>query len=352
MIGDAGQLGAGDADPAGRVDPLAAAVLGLRAELLTRDQLGDLPAADPLIPGVLNRLTYTLLTGRDATYKTMLTLSWCLCLATGTAWHRRPVEAVPVLYLIGEGAYDFDARIDAWEQAAGVTVSPDRFLVLPRVPNLFKPAELAALLELIRQGGFGLVVVDTLRRASTGADMNGSDMARVVDSLEAIKRATDDGTVLVLAHTDKGDNDSRGFSGVEDDADTVWHCKREPGAAEVVVKNKKMRNGPDGASFTLNPRQVGSSIVLDVVAEQGHSHGPADQRVSPTARRVLGVLRLSGYENGATAADLAATAGVSRQRISDAMTELMASGQATRTGARGQYVYGLCPDATGQRNAP
>lgn len=328
--------------------PAQASLLALQAELLNRDELGNLPVADPLIPGVLNRLTYTLLTGRDATYKTMLTLSWCLSLATGTAWHRRPVDKTRVLYLIGEGAYDFDARISAWEQSSGVDVPADQFVTLPRVPNLFKAPELDALLELIRQGGFGLVVVDTLRRASTGADMNGSDMARVVDSLEAIKRATGDGAVLVLAHTDKGDNDSRGFSGIEDDADIVWHCKRAPGAATVSVTNKKMRNGPDGATLTLTPRQAESSIVLDLLAESGHDHRPADQRVSPTALKVLNVLRLPGYEDGATAADLATTAGLSRQRISDATSELIQSGQVTRTGARGQFAYTAVRMETGQ----
>jgi hypothetical protein len=323
------------------------AVDGLHAELLDRDQLAKLPAADALIPGILNRQTYVVLSGRDACYKTFIAKSWCLSLATGTAWHGRPVESVRVLYLIGEGAYDFDARVTAWETDAGIRVPADRFIVLPRVPNMFKPTELPALLEVIRRGGFGLVVVDTLRRASTGAEMNGSDMARVLDSLDAIKRATDDGTVLVLAHTNKADNDARGFSAIEDDADTVWHSQRPAGGSVAVVTAVKMRNGPDGASLTLVPRRVADSIVLQLQAETGHDHRLLAQRISPTARKILDVLHRPGYEHGASGPDLATTANVSKQRLADGLAELIRSGLAIRNGIRGQYLYAPSPVESG-----
>ncbi len=324
-------------------DPFAAAVDKLRSELLSRDALADLPEADPLIPGVLNRLTYSLLVGRDGTYKTFMALSWCLSLATGTPWQGRPVDTARVLYLIGEGAYDFDHRVAAWEREAGVRVPPGAFVTLPRVPNLFRGHELVILLELIRSEGFGLVVVDTLRRASTGADANGSDMAGVVDALEEIKRATADGAVLVLAHTDKADNDSRGFSGIEDDADTVWHARRDQDAGTLQLVNRKMRAGPSGARITFAVRQVGASVVLDQLSESGPAHRPTGPRLSPSARKVLDVLRRPGYEDGATAADVMTTAQVTKQRLAEAVTELMSAGLVTRTGARGQYVYRANP---------
>lgn len=320
-------------------DPFLAAVDRLRSELLDRDALASLPAALPLIPGVLNRHTYALVTGRDGSYKTFLALSACLCIATGTPWHGRSVDRGRVLYLIGEGAYDFDARVTAWERDNGVKVPAGDFLVLPRVPNLFKGHELAVLLALIRAERYVLVVVDTLRRASTGADANSSDMAGVVDALEEIKRATDDGAVLVLAHTDKGDRDARGFSGIEDDADTVWHLKKDEDTHTTVATAEKMRNGPGGARLTFEARQVADSVVLGLLTETGPEHRTSGPRMSPSARAVLDVLHLPGYEDGASAADLTTTARVTRQRVSEALADLMKPGLIVRTGARNQYRY-------------
>lgn len=327
----------GDPDQA---DPFLVLVDRLRAELLDRDALASLPAASPLIPGVLNRHTYALITGRDGSYKTFLALSACLSVATGTPWHGRSVDRGRVLYLIGEGAYDFDARVTAWEQASGVTVGASDFLVLPRVPNLFKGHELAVLLALIRAERYVLVVVDTLRRASTGADANSSDMAGVVDALEEIKRATDDGAVLVLAHTDKSDRDARGFSGIEDDADTVWHVKKDEDAGTVAAVNEKMRNGPSGSRLTFEVREVADSVALSMVSQAGPEHRSFGPRMSPSARQVFDVLRLPGYEHGASGPDLTATARVGRQRFAEAIGELMGAGYVVRTGPRGQYVYG------------
>ena len=84
------------------------------------------------------------------------------------------------------------------------------------------------LLEHVTAGGYGLVIVDTLRRVSGAADGNSCEMGarRSTTSTESSRPPTD-GTVLAVAHTDKGDNDSRGYSGIEDDADVVWAAKRD-----------------------------------------------------------------------------------------------------------------------------
>ena len=58
-----------------------------------------------------------------------------------------------------------------------------------------------------------------------------------------------DGTVLAVAHTDKGDHDTRGYSGIEDDADVVW----APNASDMflTLELTKMKDGPDGRTVHL-----------------------------------------------------------------------------------------------------
>lgn len=195
---------------------------------------------------MLERHAYTLLTGRDRSYKTFVALDWCLCLATGTPWRGRSVERVKVLYLAGEGAYGIDDRVTVWEMDRGVTVDPAWFRVLPEGVDLHAAPDLPQLLDIAAE--YGLVVLDTLRRVSGRADGNSSEMGAVVDNIDALRRATDNGSVLTLAHTQKTDGDARGFSGIEDDADIVWHAKRSDNLLELT--NRKMKNGLTGRRST------------------------------------------------------------------------------------------------------
>ncbi|HEU4754531.1 MAG TPA: bifunctional DNA primase/polymerase, partial [Armatimonadota bacterium] len=54
--------------------------------LVDGDALDDLPPSIPLIPGVLNRESYAILSGRDGSMKTFVALDWALSLATGMPW--------------------------------------------------------------------------------------------------------------------------------------------------------------------------------------------------------------------------------------------------------------------------
>ena len=65
--------------PADSFDP-DLEVDNLDAEFLLGDQLDELPAPESLIDGVLTRHAYGILRGRDASFKSFITLDWALCL--------------------------------------------------------------------------------------------------------------------------------------------------------------------------------------------------------------------------------------------------------------------------------
>ena len=132
--------------------------------------------------------------------------------------------------------------------------------------NLYRPGRaFEHLLEHVERGRYGLVVVDTLRRVSGGADGNGSDMGAVVDSLDQIKQATANGTVMVVAHTDKSDSDTRGYSGIEDDADAVIHARRDLNQLELQLT--KMKDAADGTKVHLIAHPVNDSLALALATE-------------------------------------------------------------------------------------
>lgn len=310
---------------------------GLAAEVLDRGQIDDLPTPDPLIRGVLNRHSYAVLRGRDGTYKTFVALDWSLSLAAGRAWQGRAAEQVRVLYIAGEGAYGLATRIAAWEHHTGTKVDPDWFHVLPRAVNLYKGPEFASLAQVVQDGGYGLVVVDTLRRAAGGADGNSSDMGVVVDRLDRLKRATTDGSVLVIAHTDKGDNDTRGYSGIEDDADIVWHCKLEDDQENVGLKNTKMKDGPDGDFFPLFARPVKDSIVLEACSSRPEPE--VDSTASETA--LLFVMQRTFSETGASSAELFEACGLPKSTYYYARNRLLQSNRLRNVGTSSRPRYEL-----------
>lgn len=308
---------------------------GFDDEFLDRDELDDLPTPEPLITGIMPRHAYGILRGRDGTYKSFVALDWALCLATGKPWQGRHSERVRVLYIAGEGAYGLAARVDAWEAAWGYDVDPDALVVRKSALNLHKPGPaFEDLLERIEAGGFGLVVVDTLRRVAGGADGNGSDMAAVVDNLDRIKRATLDGTVLTIAHTDKSDTDSRGYSGIEDDADFVWHAKRDEQL--LTIENTKMKDGPDGARIHLAATKTLDSLVLSTAS--GEDSGTTESQL-----RILDTMR-SSFREGAYGGQLAEAAGLSKSTYYRALNELKDAGHLVNTGSKSRPFYELGPN--------
>jgi hypothetical protein len=309
----------------------------LDGEYLFGDQLDDLPPPQPLIADVLLRHTYAILRGRDHTFKSFVALDWALSLATGVPWQGKLVNPTRVLYVAGEGAHGIIRRKKAWESAHGVTVAPEMFVVRKSAVNLFRTGpEFGHLLNKVKRGQFGLVVFDTLRRMSGGAEGNGSDMGVVVDNLEAVKRQTADGSVLVIAHTDKSDHDTRGFSGIEDDADTVWSAKRNKDANEVTISCTKMKDGADGHRFVLGlvPEQ-------DSLAVRPAGVGNVlRQKLGDSDLKVMDTLREHFSEQGAPAAGLVDKTGLSRATVSRCCSALVASGQLTKkkVGNRVHYL--------------
>lgn len=194
------------------------------------------------------------ITGRDGTYKTFLALDFALTLAA---------RGEKVVYLVGEGANGFASRIGAWlaHHAVDRAKVAENLIVRNGTVNLFAQGpDFANLLEKVSETMPKLVVVDTLARSIAGADeSSNSDMSLVTKGLDALKEASG-GTVLVIAHTDKGDNDARGASAIEDNADFVLHNVAKGGEIRVTVE--KMKDGSRGERFDFVPKGVGSSVVL------------------------------------------------------------------------------------------
>lgn len=302
-------------------------------QFLTPKQLRDRPKPQPLIDRVLPRHCYAILRGRDQSFKSFIAIDWGLCLATGKPWQQHAAQQTRVLYIAGEGATGLTARIGAWEYGWQEQVPDDMFTIRQTALNLHQPGPaFDHLLEHIRTGGYGLVIVDTLRRVSGAADGNSSEMGLVVDNLDLVKQATTDGSVLVVAHTDKGDHDTRGYSGIEDDADVVWSVKRD----EMFLKLEltKMKDGPDGRVIDLEAQPMNGSLLL------AGTTGPDDETSNESQELLLETLRIMP-PGGVSGPELRTTSGLSKSTYYRALKALTDSQRVVTFKHKGSLRYEL-----------
>lgn len=269
---------------------------------LPRSALANLPRGEPLIDGVIDRHSLFVIAGRDQSYKSFLALDWLCCLATGKPWLGKHVEQCRVLYVVGEGAWGLDGRITAWETAYGKQVEDEWFTVRRAPVNLFKHSEaLADMAARIRDEHYGVVIFDTLQRMSSGADQNAAkDAGVIISTLDQLRHLTHNGAVGVVAHTDKGDNDTRGSSAFEDDADIVWRMRRDEDEQAVTATLAKRKDGPDGEYHRLRPEPVKGTESLILVLASGLLMGASLKHPART-EDVLRVLSMTIHaETGAS----------------------------------------------------
>jgi hypothetical protein len=314
-----------------RIQAEKAASTSYDDQYLDRAGLLDLTSPEPLIERVLPRHAYGILRGRDHSFKSFVAIDWALCLATGKPWLGHDVQPTRVMYIAGEGAHGLARRVEAWEYGWGRNVPADQFTLRRTALNLHQPGPaFDDLLNRIRDGGYGLVIVDTLRRVSGAADGNSSEMGLVIDNLDRIKQATAEGTVLAVAHTDKGDHDTRGYSGIEDDADFVWAAKRDD--MYLTLELTKMKDGPDGRTIPLIANRTLASLTLATTFDTGTVNTNESQvKILDTIRDL--------FPDGVTGTELRTTAGLAKATFYRALRDLIDAGHITNTGTKKTPYY-------------
>jgi hypothetical protein len=186
-------------------------------ELLDMDEIEAMPPPTWLIHEMIVDDGLTVLYGTPGAGKSFVSLDMGLRLAHGMEWHGRAARATGVLYIAGEGARGLGKRVKGWRKHHEMEGVEAPFLLLPVAVELLDEKQRAKLMRTIdaaiERAGFaiGLVVVDTVSRALSGADENGQEaMGAFVAACDAIKRHT--GGALIGVHHSGKDKD-RGMRG-------------------------------------------------------------------------------------------------------------------------------------------
>jgi hypothetical protein len=270
---------------------LAACVAQMRGELLDTDGLDKIPPLEPLLGDLLQMNTTARFIGPSGTFKSFLILDMAGHIGTGMKWHGHYVRQGSVVYLVAEGEQGIRKRVRAWEQHHGLRM--DNVLFLPR-PVQAKSPEWTVFIELARQLGPALVVIDTQARVSVGVEENSNkEMGEVVDRMDDLRRATG-ACVGLVHHTGHAGDHGRGASAVKGAMQSeISIAKKGDKISNITltVKASKQKDEEEGNDLLFglkritldgevkpDGRPVTSLVVesLDALPERGPEPGSVD----------------------------------------------------------------------------
>jgi hypothetical protein len=274
--------------------------------------LKNMPESKWFIKGLLQEHEQNFYIGESGAGKTAVVSSMLWSWVTGRPYFLEkrfeidqsvPLEERRVLYILLEGAGTYWKRAEAWLGATGESEKALERIGLATdhvsffAPNMLQklPASLEQLRSAIELFKPQVVVVDTLSRATPGANENSSDMGLVISAFQDLIR--DYGvTVIVQHHPSRAKTGlPRGWSGLDGAAGVIIQVTHSGSVRTLEVKKYRNAEEPVGpivhlffapeanGSFTVRtteaptpgPKAVGGSelvgLTLDDIVEAGLS---------------------------------------------------------------------------------
>lgn len=246
---------------------LGRAVTGPTPKILRISDLRRLPKPRWLVEGVLPEKGIALLLGNPGAGKSFVALDLALRIAADRGWSDREVLDGNTLFVAGEGTAGLPVRVHAWESFHDLNLAEGGGFGWSDKPlNLLHPAAVELWCGVVAEERPRLIVLDTLSRCIPGADENmAMTMSKVVGSIDQLREASG-GAVLLLHHTPKHRNDSRGSSALPAAADAIWMVNRSSGG-QMTLKCDKMKDGEDGTVIGLTLQRYRESCVVVVNGE-------------------------------------------------------------------------------------
>lgn len=249
-----------------------------------------------------------------------------------------------VLYVAAEGANGYPKRVDAWETGWQKTIPDEGALaIVSRPVNLGIVDDTAELIDLVREGGYGGVVLDTLARCTVGMEENSArDVGVAVDSMHRIREATPGGLGVVIGvhHAGKDGRTLRGSSAYEGGADTVYFVERD--GIAIHLERQKRKDGPvvDNHTLRFAPIEGTESGVLENQSQGSETDASRMRAV----RLFLSQVCLTSGTPGGQLQKMAEEAGFPRATYYRYLRKLQEVGAVVNVGTEGRPRYTVAND--------
>lgn len=230
----------------------------MRYKLLSGANLYNAEPMKWMIRGVLPAEGLAALYGASGSGNSFLALDMGCAIAYGAEWFGRRVTQAPVTYICLEGEAGLGKRVKAWSLHHEKN-SPDSLQFITQPFDLLSN-DVAELAKAVIYGGGanGLVMLDTLNRASEGADENSSvDMGKLIAAAKRLQSLTG-GLVLLVHHTGKDATKGlRGHSSLYAALDGAIEVIRTDCRREWSVAKSKDDETGEVHSFNLEVVNIG-----------------------------------------------------------------------------------------------
>jgi 5S rRNA maturation endonuclease (ribonuclease M5) len=265
-----------------------------RLRFLTFDQVMDQEPPDWLVPGLLVEGGTSLLTAKQASFKSFFALDLALCVATGKEWHGRKVKQGTVIYIVAEGSSGMRKRQQAWREHFGVKPEGKEYLVVNEAIMLAEGGKLDEFISEVRELEPVLIVVDTLARCAIGLDENSAkDTGLFIHALDRLSKVT--GAHILTVHHNNKDGGYRGSTALPAAVDT--HISLERKGDQVTLKVEKQKDADEGPNLFFTKLEVAESLVFQYKGVADVEQVKAG--LTANQKKVYDVLLSSGCE-GAT----------------------------------------------------
>ena len=221
-------------------------------KLLTAADLHALPPHRWAVHGVFPETGLAGVLGASTAGKTFVALTAGLHIALGLPWFGHNCRKTSVVYVGLEGERGIQKRVRALERHHGVDL-PDNLRFVLQAFNMLDAENVgnlaAAILEVSGPGG--VIIVDTLNRATPGADENSAqDMSLTIEAAKALQSATNS-LVLLVHHLGKdASRGARGHSSLYAALDSAITVSNEGLSRSWTTEAGKGGKSKDGEAVT------------------------------------------------------------------------------------------------------
>jgi len=232
----------------------------MRYRLMRADEVVDAPSLHWLVRDVLPSAGLAALFGASGSGKSFLALDLCAAVAAGgPEWFACRVKAAPVVYVALEGEAGFSQRVKAWQLHHGRDL-PGSLRFVMQALDLRNAADVSEIAEAVTAAGAasGLLVIDTLNRAASGADENSVvDMGAIIAAAKGLQ-AKLGGLVLLVHHSGKDASKGlRGHSSLHAALDAAIEVTRGDGRWDWRIAKSKDGDDSKAHSFKLEVVKIG-----------------------------------------------------------------------------------------------
>lgn len=217
-----------------------------------------------LVSGWLSEGDKSAIAGASKAGKSFLAIEIALDVALGRGLFGNRVKQGGVIYAAGEGAPGVKKRLRAYAQHHALEFSHNIPFVLLQKPVAFYRAEesLKDLIAEVRAHArafncpLRLVVVDTLAKASIGAEENSvKDMGLVLAAVDTLQAETQ-AHVMLVHHMDAKGEKLRGSTSIYATVDQVLYVTRDESTKIRTVRLDKQKDDEEGTTFRFELPQV------------------------------------------------------------------------------------------------